>query len=97
MTINAADIIEAGLDAWTRDMLAGRVVRTPSDVALAALMAGHDDVHLHRQPDGTVTVTPMRQRGDYGLGDGAYSSIPGGENRPETRIPLWVDSPEGGE
>jgi hypothetical protein len=56
-----------------------------------------EHVHVTRHPDGTITAVPMRQRGDFGLGDGAYSSIPGGMNWPETRIPLWVDCPTGGE
>lgn len=91
MTTNAADIIEAGLDAWTRDMLAGRVVRTPSDVALAALMDGHDDVHLHRQPDGTVTVTPMRQRGLLGPGTFVLDLDDIPEEMRSLGTPVWVD------
>lgn len=73
MTTNAKRIINDAIEAW----------RAPEDasfgrVAVDALMAGHDDVHLHRHDDGTVTVTPMCD---------AYDTLP------SVRVgtPLWVD------
>jgi len=48
----------------------------PQQGDLLRILAGHSDVHLHRQPDGTVTVTAVREPNDDDLASG---------------LPLWVD------
>lgn len=58
------------------ERLRSALVEYEALIALDALTAGHPDVHLHRNPDGTVSVTPMRESGHR------WSNA---------RLPMWVD------